>query len=89
MTTSWPSWLPLLPAWLEPTASRASHLAGAWARFALGWLEHHSGVPAIVLAAVLLVVGWRLAKKVARFVVEVVVVLVVLVALTQLGVLRF
>ena len=40
-------------------------------RFAVRWLSLHTGLPALVVAAVLVVVGYRILKKSARFAVEV------------------
>lgn len=52
-------------------------------------LSQHSGIPALVVAALLLVVGWRLLKKTARFFAEVAVVTAALFAATQLGWIRW
>ena len=52
-------------------------------------LSQHSGVPALVVAALLLVVGWRLLKKLARFFAEVALVTAALFAATQLGWIRW
>ena len=58
-------------------------------RFAVRWLSLHTGVPALVVAAILVVVGYRLLKKSARFIVEVALVAVLLVAATHAGWLRW
>jgi hypothetical protein len=60
-----------------------------WVRAGLAWASRHSGVPAILICAVAIVVGWRLAKESARFVAQVSVVLLVLAVLAKLGILRF
>lgn len=52
-------------------------------------LSQHSGVPALIVAAVLVVVGWRLLKKSARFFAEVALVTAALFAATQLGWIRW
>ena len=52
-------------------------------------LSQHSGVPALVVAALLVVVGWRVLKKSARFVAEVALVTAALFAATQLGWIRW
>jgi hypothetical protein len=52
-------------------------------------LSQHSGVPALLVAALLLVIGWRLLKKSARFFAEVAVVTAALFAATQLGWIRW
>jgi hypothetical protein len=59
------------------------------ARKALHWLSTHTGIPALVVAAVLVVVGYRLLKRSARFAVEVMLVTACLVAATELGWIRF
>ena len=53
------------------------------------FLSQHSGLPALLVAAVLLVVGWRLLKKSARFFAELAVVSFALFAATQLGWIRW
>jgi len=66
-----------------------------WASDPTSWkllvrlLAQHSGVPALVVAALLLVLGWRLLKKSARFLAEVAVVTAALFAATQLGWIRW
>lgn len=51
--------------------------------------SQHTGVPAVVVAALLVVVGWRLLKKSLRFVLEVALVTAALFAATQLGWIRW
>ena len=58
-------------------------------RFAVRWLSHHTGLPALVVAAVLVVVGYRILKKSARFAVEVALVAALLVAATGAGWIRW
>lgn len=70
-----------LPPWTAWTA--------AWARTAIRYLAQHSGIPALLVAAVLLVVGWRLVRKTFRFAVEVALVTAALFAATQLGWIRW
>jgi hypothetical protein len=65
---------------------------GAYARCAkvvLSWASRHSGIPAVLLAAVSLVLLFRIAKQSARFFAQVSVVLVLLMVLVRLGWLRF
>jgi hypothetical protein len=57
----------------------------ASARFAVRWLSLHTGLPALVVGAVLVVVGYRILKKSARFAVEVALVAALLVAATSAG----
>lgn len=54
-------------------------------RFAVRWLSVHTGVPALVVAAVLVVIGYRILKKSARLMVEVALVAALLVAATHAG----
>ena len=53
------------------------------------FVAHHTGLPALLVAAVLIVVGYKLLKKTARFAVEVAVIGALLVAATELGWLRW
>jgi hypothetical protein len=55
------------------------------AKLALRWLSLHTGMPTLVVAAVLVVVGYRILKKSARFAVEVALVAALLVAATSAG----
>ena len=54
-------------------------------RAALRWGSVHSGLPVVVVAAVAVVVSWRLAKRTARLALEVTVVTAALLAATRLG----
>lgn len=69
------------------------HVSGTWAwlwaKRGLEWASAHTGVPAIVVAAILVVVLYRLAKRSLRFVAEVSLVLAVLLVLARMGFLRF
>jgi hypothetical protein len=60
-----------------------------WVQRGLVWASRHSGIPAIVICAIALVVVWRIARRSARFVAHVSVVLFVLLVLARLGILRF
>jgi hypothetical protein len=64
---------------------RASHAI----RAVIHWLSLHTGVPALVVAAVLVVIGYRVLKRSARFAVEVALVAAVLVMASQLGWIRW
>ena len=57
----------------------------AAARQAVRWGSSHTGLPALLVAALLVVVGYRLLKRTMRFAMEVAVVAAVLVAATELG----
>jgi hypothetical protein len=54
-------------------------------RHALRWTALHTGLPVAVVAAIALVVSFRLARKIGRLCIEVAVVSTVLLALTRLG----
>jgi hypothetical protein len=73
-------------AWLAAFPWRS--IEGAL-RFAVRWLAAHTGVPALVVAALLIVLGYRLLKKSARFLVEVALVAALLIAATHAGWLRW
>jgi len=70
----------LIRLWTMPWSTIA-----ASARFAVRWLSHHTGLPALLVAALLVVLGYRILKKSARFAVEVALVAVLLVAATSAG----
>jgi hypothetical protein len=72
-------------------AAVAFHVPEALVRVrdALRWVAQHTGVPVLVLAAIALVVSYRLVKSSTRLVVEVLVVLMLLVVATKLGWLRW
>ena len=71
---------PVLRLWTMPWATLAT--AG---RFAIRWLSLHTGLPALIIGAILVVVGYRILKKTARFAVEVALVAALLVAATSAG----
>ncbi len=50
------------------------------------FISRHTGIPAVFVAALLIVISWRMAKRMADVAVEVAVVTLLLVALTKLGV---
>jgi hypothetical protein len=63
--------------------------AGPGLRSTLRWGAAHTGLPVVIVAAVALVVSLRLARRWARFVVEVAVAAGVLVAATRFGWIRW
>jgi hypothetical protein len=69
-------------AWLQ----HALHTFGA-SPFAA--IARHTGVPAVVVAAIALVLSFRLARRMARLFVEVGLALAVLLTLTSLGWIRW
>ena len=54
-------------------------------RLAIRWVSLHTGLPALVVAAVVVVLGYRILRKSARFAVEVALVAALLVAATSAG----
>jgi hypothetical protein len=62
---------------------------GSLGRHAVRWLSLHTGLPALVVAAVLIVVGYRILKKSARFAVEVALIAALLFAATCAGWIRW
>ena len=50
------------------------------------YISRHTGIPAVFVAAALIVFSWRMAKRIAHVAVEVCVVAILLLALTKLGV---
>lgn len=69
-----------------PAVTGQLHGSFAHFRAAAGFIARHTGIPAVLVAAVLIVLSWRLMKRMAHVAVEVAVVAVLLVALTKLGV---
>ena len=58
-------------------------------RHALHAIASHTGVPVVLVAAVLLVVSWRLFRSLGRLLVQVLVAVVVLLGLTHFGIIAF
>jgi hypothetical protein len=80
----------MCPSVLDPRsvlgwAPRIGPAAGAGLRAALRWASHHSGLPVMVVAAIALVLFWRLIGRTLRLTVEVVIALALLVVATRLG----
>lgn len=59
------------------------------AKDAVRYLAAHTGLPALLVAAVLVCVGYRLLKRSMRFALEVAVVALLLVAATRFGWIRW
>ena len=76
-----------------PLASRLHaipwSMAAVYAKLALRWLAHHTGLPALIVAAIAVAVGYRILKKTARFAVEVALVAALLIVATEAGFLRW
>lgn len=70
---------------------------GAWrwtqvvagAKAALHWISVHTGVPVLIVAALVVCVGYRVLKRSLRFVIEVTAVIVLLLLATELGWIRW
>jgi hypothetical protein len=54
-------------------------------RTVLRWGAHHTGLPVVLVAALTLVLSWRILKRTLRLVVEVVIALALLVVATRMG----
>jgi hypothetical protein len=76
---------PIDPQRLLAWASPAQH----GLREALRWGAHHSGLPVVLVAALALVVSFRVARRAARLAVEVVLATTVLLVATHLGWIRW
>lgn len=74
---------------MAPVLARELKASGAHFHAAAEWIARHTGIPAILVAALLIVLSWRLAKRMAHVAVEVAVVTALLVALTKLGALSW
>jgi hypothetical protein len=59
------------------------------ARSSIRYLAQHTGLPVLVVAAVLLVIGYRLLRRSVRFFLEVAAIAVLLLAATELGWIRW
>jgi hypothetical protein len=61
----------------------------AFAKQVVRYLAAHTGLPALLVAAILLVLGWRLLQCSARFLAQVMVVSLVLIAASEFGWIRW
>lgn len=78
-------WLPTLP----DSFANGVHAVTRHATTGLRYVSAHTGVPAVVLAALGVVISYRIARKLLRLFVEVALVLGVLVLATRFGWLSF
>jgi hypothetical protein len=69
------------PRWAHGWPSAG--LAGV--RLGLRWASHHTGLPLILVAAIALVLSWRLLKRGVRLAAEVAFALALLLVATRLG----
>jgi hypothetical protein len=75
-----------LPAPPDPQRLLAyANVLGASAKQALRFVSHHTGVPVVVVAAVALVVSYRVFKRSVRLAVEVAIALTLVIVATKLG----
>jgi hypothetical protein len=58
-------------------------------RLLVRWLSLHTGVPALIVAAILICVGCRLLKRTVRLLVEIAILTVLLTIAVELGWLRW
>ncbi len=58
---------------------------GQGARAALRWGAHHTGLPVVLFAAIVLVASWHLFRRSLRFAVEVALAVAALLVATRLG----
>lgn len=56
-----------------------------WSKMLLHWAHVHTGLPAIVVAGIAIVVGYKILKRSAKFAFEVAVITAALAAATELG----
>jgi hypothetical protein len=83
-------------AWLDGAVPRLAwpdfpfHARGVTSiRGALHWASEHTGLPVTVVAAVALVLSWRLAKRTAHLAIELVVAFAIVLLATKLGWIRW
>jgi hypothetical protein len=79
--------------WLEQ-AFAPHHGSHAWGPMEvvkgwLRWVSQHTGLPVVLVAAIAVVVSWRLFKRTARFALQVLLTLVALLVATRLGWIRW
>jgi hypothetical protein len=65
------------------------HVSGAAVRAALRGIAHHTGLPVVVVAAIVLVASWRILRHGLSLAVEVAVAVALLLAATHLGWIRW
>jgi len=71
------------------TSGRVASWLGGHARALVGLAAHHTGVPAVIVAAAALVIGLRVLRKVSSFFVELGLAVLLLAALSELGVITW
>lgn len=83
-----PFFSPLVPLLWSVCTSTWQSVAAA-ARSVVRFLSVHSGLPALLVAGVLVAIGYRVLKRSARFVVEVILVTLALAVASELGWIRW
>jgi hypothetical protein len=78
-------WLPHLAARARPAADAA--LAGA--KHAVHWAAGRTGLPVVVVAALALVLGWRIARRTWHIALELALAVTVLLVAARLGWIRW
>jgi hypothetical protein len=79
-----PTFGPSLPATFGRLVHVGSSIAGA-VRDAFRWGSHHTGLPVVLVAALAVVLSWRVIKRGVRLALEVVIAFAVLAVATRLG----
>ncbi|HEX3771286.1 MAG TPA: hypothetical protein VHV30_10495 [Polyangiaceae bacterium] len=79
-----PTFALALPAALARLDHVGSSVGGA-VRGAVRWGAHHTGLPMVLVAALAVVLSWRIIKRGARLALEVVIAFAVLAVATRLG----
>ena len=78
----------VVPLWWMQLELRAKPLAGialAWLKHALHWASAHTGLPVVVVAALALVLTWRVARRTWHVAFELALALAVLLVATRFG----
>jgi len=82
---SLPSWIHAIEARSLPTVQAVLHSG----RTSLHWISAHTGLPVIVVAALAIVVGWRVARRTWHIAFELVLAVAALLVATHLGWIRW
>ncbi len=95
LAPAWPNFGRMaLPSFSSPDkalalASTVFAAASAAFRVSVRYAADHTGIPAVAVASVALVVSWRMFKRTLRFAVELAIAMTVVITATELGWLRF